>query len=304
MSSLQEVIHIAKALAVPLHISHLKCIGKRNWGTGVTNALRLLNDARAAGMDITWDAYPYTAGSTQLVQILPPQYLAGGTAGIVAALSDGAKRATLQKILEEPSDTFENLVNLVGWDKIVLSTLHLPENQKYVGKTVTEIADMQGKTPFDCACDLLIAEQCKIAMVDHITAESDIKMILQTPQCSVISDSVYPCGGVPHPRLYGTFPRILAKYVRAEKALTIEAAIHKMTAQPAAVYGLSKGLLQVGQDADINVFDLAAIETKATYTQPKQYATGFSAVLVGGRLAVENDAYTGLCAGKMLLRGD
>ncbi|MEG2435031.1 MAG: D-aminoacylase [Ruthenibacterium sp.] len=301
-ASLQEVLTIAKALCVPLHISHLKCIGKRNWGTGVAKALRLIDDARAAGMDVTCDAYPYTAGSTQLVQILPPQYLAGGAQGIIAALSDAKKRRELEKILAEPSEEFENLVNLVGWDNIVLTTLHLPEHQAFIGKSVPEIAAMQGKTPFDCACDLLVAEQCKIAMVDHITTENDIKTILQKPYCSVISDSVYPTGGVPHPRLYGTFPRILAKYVRDEKALSLADAVHKMTALPASVYGLEAGRIQVGRAADINVFDLAKIETKATYTQPKQLATGFDAVFVAGELAVKNDVRTDACAGTFLLR--
>ncbi|MEG1640181.1 MAG: amidohydrolase family protein [Ruthenibacterium sp.] len=301
-ASLQEVLTIAKALAVPLHISHLKCIGRRNWGIGTEKALRLIDAARADGMDVTCDAYPYTAGSTQLVQILPPQYLEGGAQGIVAALQDAEKRKKLAEILENPSDAFENLVNLVGWDNIILSTLQLPEHQIYSGKSVCEIAAMQHKTPFDCACDLLIAERCKISMIDHITAESDIKTILRKPYCSVISDSIYPSAGVPHPRLYGTFPRVLARYVRAEGVLSVEDAIHKMTALPAAVYGLQKGLLATGRDADINVFDLAKIDTKATYEQPKQYAIGFDAVLVAGEIAVENDVRTEVCAGTMIRR--
>lgn len=301
--SLHEVIEIARRLGVPLHISHLKCIGSRNWGHGVTKALEMLDNARQSGMDITCDAYPYTAGSTQLIQILPPQFLEGGSAGIVKALSNPEKRRELTEILKKPSDYFENLVNMVGWGNIVMSTLTQPENQRYIGKSVEQIAAEQGKDPYDCAYDMLISEQCKISMVDYITSEDDIKTILRYPYTSVISDSVYPTGGVPHPRLYAAFPKVLIEYVRESPVLTIEQAIHKMTALPASVYHLKgKGILREGCDADINVFALKNLSTDATYQEPRRFAKGFDFILVGGKIAVDHDVLTHIPAGKTLFR--
>ncbi|WP_101909522.1 N-acyl-D-amino-acid deacylase family protein [Marasmitruncus massiliensis] len=300
--SLYEVIDIARRLEVPLHVSHLKCIGKRNWGHGVKKALEILAKARASGMDVSYDVYPYTAGSTQLIQILPPDYLEGGVEEMVRRLKDPAKRRELAEILRQPQDYFENLVSSIGWGNIRMSTLTLPENQKYVGKSVSEIAATQGKDPCECVCDMLADEQCKISMVDFITSEDDICTILRDPYSSVISDSVYPTGGVPHPRLYDTFPRILQTYVRERGVLTLEQAIHKMTALPACVYHLKKGLLQEGADADVNVFALENIQTDATYEDPKRFATGFDYVLVNGEIAVNHDRMTHKPAGKVLRR--
>ncbi len=181
-----------------------------------------------------------------------------------------------------------------------MSTLTLPENQKYVGKPVSEIAAMQGKDPCECVCDMLADEQCKISMVDFITSEDDIRTILRDPYSSVISDSVYPSGGVPHPRLYGAFPRVLQTCVRERGVLTLEQAVHKMTA--ACLYHLKKGLLREGADAGINVFVLENIRTDATYEAPKRFAEGFDYVLVNGEIAVDHDKMTHRPAGKVLRR--
>lgn len=301
--SLKEVIDLAASLQVPLHISHLKCIGKRNWGYGVTKALKILDAARASGMHITNDVYPYPAGSTQLLQILPPEYLEGGTSEIIKRLQNPAKRTELKEILKKPQSYFENLVSSIGWENIIMSTLTLEKNQGYVGKNIAQIADLQGKSPFDCALDMLIEEDCKITMVDYIVSEEDIKTILKYPYSSIISDSTYPTGGIPHPRVYGTYPRILQKYVREEKVLTLEEAIHKMTSLPSQVYNLrGKGLLKEGMDADINIFDLNKVETKADFNHPREFATGFSYVFVNGQIAVKDDKLTGFKKGKILER--
>ncbi|MEM1484591.1 D-aminoacylase [Oscillospiraceae bacterium PP1C4] len=301
--SLEEVIGIARRLDVPLHISHFKCIGKRNWGHGVTKALEILDRARDSGMHIDCDVYPYTAGSTQLIQVLPPQYLEGGVPEMVARLRDPVKRRELTQILSEPSAYFENLVSSIGWENILCSTLTLPENQQYIGKSITEIAKMQGKDPYECAYDLLVDEECKISMVDFITSEQDIQTILRYPYSSVISDSVYPTGGVPHPRLYATFPKVLIEYVRESSVLTLEQAIHKMSARPAGVYHLkNKGKLREGFDADVNVFALENLVSTATYAEPRQFPTGFDYVLVNGQLAVDHDRLTHEPCGRLLRR--
>ena len=299
--SIEEVIEIARRLDVPLHISHLKCIGKRNWGHGVDTVLSLINQARSEGMDVTCDVYPYTAGSTQLIQVLPPEYLEGGFTEIVKRLKDKDKRNELTKILQTPSKSFENLVSSIGWENIRVTTVLTEKNKKYVGKSIEEIAKLQNKDSYDCAYDMLIEENCNIAMVDFITSEEDIKKILKYPYTNVISDTVYPTGGVPHPRMYGTFPRILEKYVREEKALGLEEAVYKMTALPAALYQMNqKGKLVEGMDADVLIFDLDKIETKATYENPRCFATGFSYVFVNGTMAVKDDVYLNTKMGTVL----
>ena len=301
--SLEEVIYIARNLGVRLHISHFKCIGERNWGHVTKKALGILDKARESGMTVTCDVYPYTAGSTQLIQVLPPEYLEGGAEGIVKRLSDREQRAKLTEILKTPSPDFENLVSSIGWGNIVMSTLTKEHNQKYMGKSVAEIAKMQGKDPYECAYDMLIDEDCKISMVDFIVSEDDIKMNLQYPYSAVISDSVYPTGGVWHPRLFAAFPKVLKDYVRDEKVLTLPQAINKMTFFPASVYKLEgKGLIKEGFDADINIFDLNNIKAPATYENPNQYSGGFDYVLVSGKVAVKDDVLTGDSLGKVIKR--
>ena len=301
--SVEEVLEIARRLEVPLHISHFKCIGKRNWGHEVARALELLEQANAAGMQVDCDVYPYTAGSTQLIQILPPDYLEGGVPEITRRLRDPDCREHLRQVFSAPSQAFENLVNAVGWENIRCSTLTLEKYRPYQGKDLAEIARMRGMDPCDCACEMLAEEDCKISMVDFITCEEDIRTILQSRFSSVISDSVYPTGGVPHPRLYGTFPRVLIEYVRKSPVLTLEQAIHKMTGKPAGVFRLGKkGLLREGWDADLNLFRLERLETKATYEDPCQLATGFDDVIVGGQIAVENDRLTGVPCGRLVTR--
>lgn len=301
--SLEEVLEIARRLEVPLHISHLKIIGERNWGGGAERALQLIDRARDNGMKITCDLYPYTAGSTQLIQILPPEYLEGGLKKITARLQERDERDALTAILKKPSVYFENLVSSIGWHNIYPTTMHLEKNKPFLGKSIDLIAQLQGKDPYECAYDLLVEEQCEISMVDYIASEEDIKKIMKYPYSSLISDTVYPTGGIPHPRMYGTYPRVLQKYVREEKVLSIEEAIHKMTGLPAEVYQLQgKGLIKENMDADIAVFDLNKINTGATYQEPEHMATGFSYIFVNGELTVCEDRYTKSKAGCFLKR--
>ncbi len=301
--SLYEVIGIARRLGTPLHVSHLKCIGRRNWGRGAKRALEILEEARARGLRADCDVYPYTAGSTQLLQILPPHFLEGGAPGVIRRLREPARREELRGIFAGPSDRFENLVYLVGWENIRCTSMRRPENQPFIGKSVAEIARRRGQDPCDCACDLLAAEECDVAMIDFITSEEDVRTILRSPMSSVISDSVYPSRGVPHPRLYGAFPKVLIDYVRESPLLTLEEAVHKMTAKPAGVYRLgSKGLLRAGFDADINVFSLENLKNPASYEHPAQYASGFDYVFVNGRAAVDHDELTRAPAGRLLRR--
>lgn len=288
--SLKEVIEIAERVGVPLHVSHFKNVGKQNWGHNLDGAFKLLYAARERGMDVTWDAYPYTAGATQMIQYLPPDYLDGGLEESTRRLADPVLRAKLKDILSKHQDYFENMLLASGWDKTIVTAVTKPENEKYIGMTVTEMAEKLGKDPYDAAFDLLVDEHCNVGMVNFTASEEDNRRIIKDPYCSVISDSIYNDGGLPHPRVYGSFPRVLETFVREEHMLTVEEAVKKMTSLPCSVYHINnKGILAEGKDADITVFDLDKVSTKATYVDSRKFATGFDYVIVNGAVAVKDD---------------
>ena len=275
----------------------------RNWGKRIPHALELMERARQEGMDVSCDVYPYTAGSTQLLHILPPDFLEGGTEAIAARLRKQENRELLRERIRSGHD-FDNIAQMVGWDNIVLSTLNLPEHQALTGMTVAQAAKCMRLDPVDCVCELLADEHCGVTMIDRITCEEDICTILRDPYSSVISDSTYPTVGLPHPRVYATCTRILEKYVRQEKILTLPEAVRKLTSLPAQAMRLhGKGLLREGMDADINVFRLEDIHEKATYAAPRQESVGMDCVLVAGRPAILHGRWTGETAGRVLRTG-
>lgn len=299
--AVDEMLTVAKALHCPLHISHLKAMGKRNWGIKIPKVLTMLENARESGLDVSWDVYPYTAGSTQLLHIMPPELLDGGTEEICRKLLDKDERERLKERLATGTD-FDNISALVGWDNIYMSTLNCPQNQIYAGKSVREIASMRGQSPEDCVFDLLAEEKCTITMIDFITSEDDIAQILRSDMANIISDSTYPTEGKPHPRLYGTFARVVDKYVRQDGILTLPEAIKKMTSMPAkALHIKNKGLLEVGYDADLLIFDPAQVRENATYEMPDRFSSGFD-VIVGGRPALTDGKLTNAGNGKVLRR--
>lgn len=303
--SLKEIISIAKAVGVPLHISHMMAVGRQNWGKGLNEALALLDEARQDGLQVTCDVYPYTAGSSQLIQILPPWYQEGGVPEIIKRLQDPKQRQELVQILKQPQTRFENLVYSAGWDSLLVTTLGSEKNQKYVGMTIAQIAQEQNKDPYDCAFDLLIEENCNVTMVIFITDEMDILNIIRYPYSSIISDSVYPKSGIPHPRLYGSFPKVLGEYVRDRKLLELPSVIRKMTSQPAQLYRLGKkGLLREGYDADVAVFDLNDIGCDATYVDSRRLARGMYRVIVNGKVAYSEGALVCKSAGGLIRRAE
>lgn len=300
--ALEEMLTVARRLQVPVHISHLKAMGSRNWGKKIPQAIAMMDRAREEGLDVTCDVYPYTAGSTQLIHILPPAFLTGGTQAITERLRDPARRRELAERIQNGRD-FDNIAGMVGWENILCSTLNQPENRPFQGMSVADIAKAQGKDPFTCACDLLVSENCAITMIDFITDEADIARLLRLPYSAVISDSTYPTSGKRHPRVYGTFARVLEKYVRQEKVLTLPEAVASMTAIPAAALRLrGKGRLAAGMDADINIFDPAAVHEVGTYADPHRCAAGMDWVLVGGVPAIAEGALTGERPGRSLRR--
>ena len=304
VESLEEVIAIAKALEVPLHVSHYKCVGAPNWGHLLRKATELIEKEQAGGMSITVDVYPWLAGSTQLTQVLPPEFLEGGMAETTKRLKDPAERKRCMEILREPQTSFENQVQLLGWENIMVGSVKTEKNRDCEGKRITEIAEMRGMDPYEAALTLLADEDCEVSMINFIACDEDVETIMKLPYSFIISDSIYPDRGRPHPRQFGTFPKLLSEYVRDRKALSLPQAVNKFTNAPAMRFRIpDKGLIREGYDADLTVFDLAGIANHATFLDPRQLGTGFTWVLVNGVLANEKDNFINSGAGKVLRRG-
>ena len=300
VEALEEMLAVARELKMPMQVSHLKAIGKRNWNRCVPIMLDMLRRAREEGVDVTVDVYPYPAGSTQLIHVLPPEFQAGGMESLTEALLDPEKRAVMRRRMETATD-FENLSLLVGWENIQATSLRKPENQIYEGKNVIEIAAMQDKDPYDAVFDLLASEHCAPSMIDRITHQDDIDLILKEAYSSVISDATYPENGLMHPRVYGNIPHLLEEYVRERKLLSIEQAVHKVTGLPARRFGLkNKGIIAEGMDADLCLFDLSNVRQTGTWTQPDKLAAGMDTVFVMGRPALLEGVFTDHFGGQIL----
>lgn len=253
VDALCEMITVAKALHTPVEVSHLKSIGKANWRRCTPEMLRLMRDARQEGIEIACDVYPYTAGSTQLVHVLPPESQKGGLEALTENLADPAFREALKDRMLTGCD-FENISLLVGFENIVASSISRKDLRQYEGQSIAAIAQQQGKDPFTALFDLLQAAHCDVTMIDFIAAEDDICDILRDAHSCVISDSTYPTTGMLHPRVYGTYTTLLEHFVREKQALSIESAVHKCTGRAAKIIGLkTKGILAPGMDADLNI---------------------------------------------------
>lgn len=302
VDALREMLEVARALRTPVEISHLKAIGKRNWRRAVPEMLGLLASAREEGLDVSCDVYPYTAGSTQLLHVLPPEAQAGGAEALTALLHKPAEREKLRRRMETGRD-FENITLLVGFENVRACGLRLPEDRALEGKSLTEIAAAEEKDPFEALFDLLERESCTPAMIDFIAAEADIAEILRAPFFCVISDATYPSAGLPHPRVYGMTAHLLAHFVRETGVLALPQAVAKLTRLPAERLGLAgKGRIAPGADADLVVFDPARVRETATYAAPRGLSEGMDWVFVNGVPAVAEGRRTGARAGRMLRR--
>ena len=300
VDALEEMIEVARMLRTPVEISHLKAIGKRNWGRAVPEMLRRIAAAREEGLDVTCDVYPYPAGSTQLINVLPPEFQSGGTVALTAALKDPETRQKIRRRRETGTD-FENLTARVGFENVLATSLRLPEHAAFEGRSVADIAAAQGKGPYDALFDLLAAEECTVSMIDFIASEEDIEAILRAPFSGVISDATYPDGGLLHPRVYGTYPRLLEAYVRDRAVLPLEAAVYKITRRAADRFGLGKkGRVEVGADADLCLFDLERVRETGTWQAPDRLAEGMDWVFVGGVPAVAESRFTDAANGRIL----
>jgi len=304
MAAIDETLKIARQAGIATHISHHKVAGRKNWGNSRLT-LKTFADARAAGLVVTWDQYPYRAGSTFLPAALPPHIQAQGARQVAEKLKDPAVRRRIRQEIESGSDSsWENLIGGAGFDNIVVSAA--PRHPDFVGKSIAAIAAMTGTDPFDVYFDLVVAEQMEAGIVIFMMDDEDIERILKDPVTMIGSDGIPVFGSAkPHPRMTGTFPRILGRYVREKAVITLAEAIRKMTSLPAQTFGLNqKGILRPGMDADLVVFDPDTVVDKGTFEDPLQSPEGIHWVIVNGEIAAEGGKITGATSGKVLRRGE
>ena len=309
LESLQEAITVAETCGVHVQVVHFKCSGTDNWGKAV-RALAMLEEARSRGLDIDCDAYPYAAGSNPLKNLLPQWVQAGGVADMLARLALPETRARIGADIAR--DGLNNWGRIPSWDAVRVSiSPNLPEN---AGRTIAELTaartPRQGNDPIDTVCDYLIADKAATRVLVTSISEDDIREIIRSPAPLVGSDGncVATYGtvsqGLPHPRFYGTFPRIIGHYVHAERVLPLERAIHKMTGATARALKLAdRGVLAPGYRADIAIFDPSDFVDRATYLDPHQYPSGDrTVVIVNGTLVVDRARHTDEVPGKVLRR--
>jgi N-acyl-D-amino-acid deacylase len=313
-----EAIAIGERAKIPVHVFHIKVTGQKNVGR-MKEVIEMVEAARARGLRVTADQYPYVASSTSLTATIPPWAQDGGTEKLIARLKDPKERARIRKEMENTNPTWESRYQSAGtWQNVQLASIGRTRgaveagaspNRKYEGMRVLEAAKQAGKDPFDFVFDLLIAERGSIGCVYFIIDEGDLALAMKQPWVAVGSDgsSLATEGplhvGVPHPRNFGTFPRVLGRYVRELKVISLEEAVRKMTSLPASILGIAdRGAIKQGMWADLVIFDPATVADKATFEDPFQYPVGIDTVLVNGTVVLDEGTHTNARPGKVLQR--
>jgi len=307
LPAIDEALRIGREGHLPVEIWHIKVAGKQNWGR-MPEVVAKINAARAAGMDITADTYAYPAWFNSMSAFIPPWAHDGGDVKLVERLKDAAMRSRIRKDLLTPSSDWDNEWQEVpGPESVLIGVVQNPKLLPLQGKRLSEIAKLWGKDPMDALFDLLIEDNAFTEVAVFGMSEPDVALALQQPWVSVDNDSsgTSPDGILgqehPHPRAYGTFPRILRKYVREEKKLTLEEAIRKFSALPAQRMRLTdRGVLKAGMWADVVIFDPATVRDMATFENPNQLSQGMQYVLVNGVPVIAEGKMTGALPGKVL----
>jgi len=297
VASVAETIAVGREAKLPVHISHHKVCGEESWGL-VKESLALVDAMRREGVDVTLDQYPYTATSTGLKVIVPQWAHAGGTVTMRERLVDPVVRAS---VVEEILGRRER------WDQTLVASCRKEANKHFEGHTLEEISHMVGKAPVDACLDLLLDENFDVQMVRFAMCEEDVAYVMRHPLVMIGSDASLRAthgllsSGKPHPRAYGTFPRVLGAYVRDRGTLRLEEAVRKMTSFPAQRFKLyDRGLLRPGAYADVVMFNPETVADVATYAAPHAYPRGIDLVMVNGSVVIEDGEHSGVLSGKVL----
>jgi N-acyl-D-amino-acid deacylase len=307
MTAIDETLRIGKEAHIPVEIWHLKVAGKANWGR-MPEVVAKISSARAQGVDVSADTYAYPAWSNDFSAFIPPWAHDGGDGKLIERLKDPSTRARIRKDMMTPSNDWDNEWHEIpGPEAVIICAVHNPKLLPLQGKTLADVAKLWNKDPMDTLFDLLIEDDAFTSVAVFGMSEPDVALALQQPWVSLDNDSsgASPEGILgqehPHPRAYGTFPRILRKYVREEKKLTLEDAIRKFSALAAQRMHLAdRGVLKSGMWADLVIFDPATIKDLASFENPNQLSQGMEFVLVNGTPVIDQGKMTGALPGKVL----
>ena len=303
LDSIDEALEVASKSGIRLQVSHLKAVGRKNWGK-VKTALEKIDAARDAGITVHTDFYPYEAASTFLTALLPPWVHDGGIPSMVERLRTPTSRFEVKNQMLAGIDGWWNPYQAAeGWTRIIITSVVSEKNQQFEGLTVSDAAARVGKDPFDFVFDLLVEERGGALMAAFLMSESDLKLLAAYPHAAIGSDSVgvVSAGKRAHPRAYGSFVRFLGQYVRELGIIEIHEAIRRMTSLPANIIGLpNRGRLTVGSAADLVAFNPETITDQTSYAEPTRPPVGVEAVLVNGRTVVTGGKLTGERPGQVL----
>ncbi|MCA1725565.1 MAG: amidohydrolase family protein, partial [Thermomicrobia bacterium] len=302
LEALEEAIEIGTQGNCAVEIYHLKATAPRNWHK-MAQVIERIDQARAEGLDITADMYPYVASGTGLTACLPPWAAAEGK--LFDNLRDPAMRAKIRESVINPGDQFEARVNLAGPERVMPIGFRKPENRQYAGMRLSEIARVREEEWIDTLIDLIVSEEQSIATIYFMMDEANLTLQLQQPWIKISTDAggIDPANatGLTHPRAYGTYPRVLGKYVRGERVIPLEDAVRKMSSAVAdRLFLRDRGLLRDGHYADVIVFDPETVGDRATFTEPHQLSVGIRDVWVNGAQVLKNGAHTGATPGKFV----
>ena len=296
LAAIDEVITIGEHARIPVQISHLKITGNGNWGLAEQVIEKLLN-AREKGIDLTCDVYPYFSSSTSLTALIPPWAIEGGMEKLVPRLQDSIQRKKIIHDIKYGVPGWEDMHHNAGWEKITISHVHSMEHKEVEGKTVAEIAHERKVDPFELILALIEQDGNRVKIISETMNEENVAAFLKLPFAMVGSDSSFS-QGKPHPRLYGAFPRVIRRFVRELKVLTLEEAVHKMTGLTARRLKLKDaGLIKKGFRADAVLFDPKTFSDTATYNNPCRFPEGLRTVIVNGVVVIEESNHTGAIPG-------
>ena len=309
VQAVNEAIAVGERAGMPVEVFHLKVADRPSWGILMDSVRQTVEAARARGVDVAADLYVYTAGGTGLEATIPSWAFEGGNDSLRARLANPQIRDRLKREITTGSPGWWNIIEAAGgWDGVVLVNARNPANAKYEQKNITQIAREMGKEPADAAWDLVAQGRGRVMAIYHMMGEQDIETALRFPWTSIGSDAgaVAQLGvpdqtGLPHPRSFGNFPRVIARYVKERQVLTLPEAIRKMTGWPATRMRLAnRGTIAVGNWADVTIFDYDALQDRATYEKPMEFPTGIEWVLVNGVVTIDHGKHTGAKAGRVL----
>ena len=313
LDAVSELVQIGRETGVRVHHSHAEAVGRAHWDK-LARFLDVEDAARETGVRLTADMFPYTVAATMMLAIYPPWSLDGGLPALLDRLREPAERERIRRDIETRTPEWppwreggwpHNLVKAVGWERIVVSTAGSGRNARAEGLSLTELGAARGVHPFDAVSDLMLEEQGEVGQfVLDITGEEGLRRLVRRPDVAFITDANDYGKGKPHPAAYGSFPRILGRYVRDEGALSLPEAVRRMTSLPAAIVGIERrGTLREGSFADVVIFDDGAIADSATLAEPREKARGIDSVLVNGRVVYRSSGATGALPGRALRRG-